>query len=103
MFFDETSSRVDIAATFKCNISQISKAVTGVHYKGGPHRYKPRQKQETKEVVQIRANKRPKNLKPQRHEPRHLKHQLHKHMKSKSSLKTHFRRSLTPALIFLPV
>ena len=44
MFFDETSSRVDIAATFKCNISQISKAVTGVHYKGGPHRYKPRQK-----------------------------------------------------------
>ena len=44
MFFDETSSRVDIAVTFKCNISQISKAVTGVHYKGGPHRYKPRQK-----------------------------------------------------------
>ena len=41
MFFDETSSRVDIAATFKCNISQISKAVMGVHYKGGPHRYKP--------------------------------------------------------------
>ena len=44
MFFDETSSRVEIAAAFKCNISQLTKAVMGVHYKGGPHRYKPRQK-----------------------------------------------------------
>ena len=103
MFFDETSSRVDIAATFKCNISQISKAVTGVTIKGDHIVTSCDRKQETKEVVQIRANKRPKNLKPQRHEPRHLKHRLHKHMKSKSSLKTHFRRSLTPALIFLPV
>ena len=44
MFFDETSSRVEIAAAFKCNISQLTKAVMGVHYKGGPHRYKPRQR-----------------------------------------------------------
>ena len=44
MFFDETSSRVEIATAFKCNISQLTKAVTGVHYKGGPHRYKPKQK-----------------------------------------------------------
>ena len=29
---------------FKCNISQLTKAVTGVHYKGGPHHYKPKQK-----------------------------------------------------------
>ena len=42
MFFDETSSRVEIATAFKCNINQLTKAVTGVHYKGGPHRYKPR-------------------------------------------------------------
>ena len=44
MFFNETSSRVEIAMAFKCNISQLTKAVTGVHYKGGPHRYKPKQK-----------------------------------------------------------
>ena len=44
MFFDETSSRVEIATAFKCNISQLTKAVTGVHYKGEPHRYKPKQK-----------------------------------------------------------
>ena len=44
MFFDETSSRVEIAMAFKCNISQLTKVVTGVHYKGGPHRYKPNQK-----------------------------------------------------------
>ena len=44
MFFDETSSRVEISTAFKCNISQLTKAVTGVHYKGGPHRYKPKQK-----------------------------------------------------------
>ena len=41
LFFDETSSRVEIATAFKCNISQLTKAVMGVHYKGGPHHYKP--------------------------------------------------------------
>ena len=40
MFFDKTSSRLEIATAFKCNIGQLSKAVTGIHYKGGPHKYK---------------------------------------------------------------
>ena len=44
LFFDETSSRLEIATAFKCNISQLTKAITGVHYKGGPHHYKPKQK-----------------------------------------------------------
>ena len=44
LFFDETSSRLEIATAFKCNISQLTKAVTGVHYKGGPHHYIPKQK-----------------------------------------------------------
>ena len=44
LFFDKTSSRLEIATAFKCNISQLTKAVTGVHYKGGPHHYKPKQK-----------------------------------------------------------
>ena len=44
LFLDETSSRLEIATAFKCNISQLTKAVTGVHYKGGPHHYIPKQK-----------------------------------------------------------
>ena len=41
-FFDDTLSRADIAMAFLCNVSQLTKAVTGVDYKGGPHRYKPK-------------------------------------------------------------
>ena len=37
--FDETLSRADVVTAFKCNISQITKAVTGVIYKSGPHHY----------------------------------------------------------------
>ena len=48
LFFDDTSSRMDIAIAFQCNLSQLTKAVTGVNYKGGPHHYKPRPKTATK-------------------------------------------------------
>ena len=41
-FFDDTLSRTDIATAFCCNVSQLTKAITGVDYKGGPHRYKPK-------------------------------------------------------------
>ena len=41
-FFDDTLSRADIATAFRCNVSQLTKAITGVDYKGGPHRYKPK-------------------------------------------------------------
>ena len=33
LFFDETSSRMDVATAFCCNLSQLTKAVTGVNYK----------------------------------------------------------------------
>ena len=42
-YFDETRSRMDIATAFHCNTSQLSKAVTGIDYKLGPHHYKPKQ------------------------------------------------------------
>ena len=42
LFFDERLSRADIAIAFRCNISTLTKAITGVDYKGGPHKYKPR-------------------------------------------------------------
>ena len=48
LFFDETSSRMDVATAFHCNLSQLTKAVTGVNYKGGPHHYKPKPKTATK-------------------------------------------------------
>ena len=40
LFFDETLSHVDISMAFCCNMSQLTKAVMGVDYKGGPHSYK---------------------------------------------------------------
>ena len=41
-YFDETCSRMDIVTDFLCNMSQLSKAVTGIDYKSGPHHYKPK-------------------------------------------------------------
>ena len=48
LFFDDTSSRMHIATAFRCNLSQLTKAVTGVNYKGGLHHYKPKPKTATK-------------------------------------------------------
>ena len=39
-YFDETRSRSDVTALFRCNTSQLSKAIMGVEYKSGPHHYK---------------------------------------------------------------
>ena len=41
-YFDHTLSRVDVATTFQCNVSQLTKAVMGIMYKSGPHQYKPK-------------------------------------------------------------
>ena len=43
-YFDETISLIDVASKFKCNVSQLSKALTGVDYVSGPHHYKPKEK-----------------------------------------------------------
>ena len=43
-YFDETMSRVDLASEFKCNVSQLYKALMGVDYASGPHHYKPKEK-----------------------------------------------------------
>ena len=42
LFFEETQSRADVATAFKCNTSQVTKAVTGILYKSGPHHYVPK-------------------------------------------------------------
>ena len=36
-YFDETTSRMDASTAFCCNVSQLSKAITRVDYKSGPH------------------------------------------------------------------
>ena len=38
-YFNTTLSRADTATAFGCNISQLTKAVTGILYKSGPHHY----------------------------------------------------------------
>ena len=59
-YFDETMSRVDVARQFKCNVSQLSKALTGVDYASGPHHYKPKaKKQATKRTDTSDPNPRP--------------------------------------------
>ena len=42
LFFDDMLSCTDIATAFHCNVSQLTKAITGVDYKGGPRKYKPK-------------------------------------------------------------
>ena len=39
---------MDVARAFHCNLSQLTKAVTGVNYKGGLHHYKPKPNTVTK-------------------------------------------------------
>ena len=41
-FFEEAQSRADVATAFKCNTSQITKVITGIIYKSGPHHYIPK-------------------------------------------------------------
>ena len=41
-YFDHTLSQVDVATAFWCNVSQLTKVVTGIMYKSGPHHYKPK-------------------------------------------------------------
>ena len=53
LFFDETLSRADIAMAFRCNISTLTKAITGVEYKGGPHKYKPKPKSAKKRASEL--------------------------------------------------
>ena len=36
--------RIDVATAFRCNVSQLTKALTGIEYALGPHHYKPKGK-----------------------------------------------------------
>ena len=43
-YFNSTHSRMEVSTAFHCNVSQLSKALTGVEYHSGPHHYKPKPK-----------------------------------------------------------
>ena len=42
--FDETTMRNDVASKFRITAAQLHKAITGIDYKSGPHKYKKRRK-----------------------------------------------------------
>ena len=52
-FFDTTHSRMELATAFKCNVSQLSKALTGIEYRSGPHHYKPKPKSLKKRTSEL--------------------------------------------------
>ena len=58
-FFEETQSRADVATTFKCITSQITKVITGIIYKSGPHHYIPKKQRDEASKT---ATKRPGDL-----------------------------------------
>ena len=35
-------SRMEVSTAYHCNVSQLTKALTGVEYHSGPHHYKPK-------------------------------------------------------------
>ena len=52
-FFDTTHSRIELATAFKCNVSQLTKALTGVEYRSGPHHYKPKPRPSKKRTPEV--------------------------------------------------
>ena len=48
--FDDTTPRADVASKFRVTAAQLHKAITGVDYKSGPHKYKKRRKDEVPDV-----------------------------------------------------
>ena len=51
-FFDDTHSRIDVATAFRCNVSQLTKALTSIEYASGPHHYKPKSKPAKKRTME---------------------------------------------------
>ena len=50
-YFDSTHSRMEVSTAFCCNVSQLTKALTGVEYHSGPHHYKPKSRESRKKTT----------------------------------------------------
>ena len=44
-------SRMEVSTAFRCNVSQLTKALTGVEYHSGPHHYKPKPRESCKKTT----------------------------------------------------
>ena len=47
LYFDDITSRMDASRLFHCKVSQLTKAITGIEYKSGPHHYVPKKQRKT--------------------------------------------------------
>ena len=47
LYFDDITSRMDASRLFGCKVSQLTKAITGINYKSGPHHYVLKRQRET--------------------------------------------------------
>ena len=69
-FFDDTLSRMGITSAFRCNVSQLSKAVTGIDYASGPHNYKPKEKKTPMKRTSDEPDPNPEQAKKVSHAPK---------------------------------
>ena len=42
---------MEVSTAFRCNVSQLTKALTGVEYHSGPHHYKPKPRESRKKTT----------------------------------------------------
>ena len=66
-YFDSSHSRMEISTAFRCNVSQLTKALTGVEYHSGPHHYKPKPQESHKRTTdkgEVPDAPQPKKTKP---------------------------------------
>ena len=47
LYFDDITSRMDASRLFHCKVSQLTKVITGIEYKSGPHHYVPKKQRKT--------------------------------------------------------
>ena len=73
-FFDDTLSCMDIASAYRCNVSQLSKAVTRIDYASGPHSYKPKEKKTPTKRTSDEPDPNPEQAKKASHVPSDTAH-----------------------------
>ena len=50
VYFDNITSRMEAAKLFRCKVSQLTKAITRIEYKSGPHHYVPKKRKQKPDV-----------------------------------------------------
>ena len=50
-YLESMHSRMKVSTAFHCNVSQLTKTLTGVEYHSGPHHYKPKPRESCKKTT----------------------------------------------------